>query len=1334
MKKSIITILLLLPILASAQYFDVFDIDTSNYPIMKAKFYSIDANGKQILNHNTSDFEITENGEPRDVISVGCTPNIDLDPVSIAVSFDVSGSMNFTPSGGKPIEIAKYSATKLVNFFELPPSNIALQTTDYISNIVLDYTTNKNKLYSSINNITASGSNDFNEQLNNSLTGLLNLAKRAKYTKIAVIYTDAVWDRLTNVQLNESIKICKDNQIKLYVVETSDTDHNPSGIKESLISIAEASGGAYFAHIDTQKKASDVAFTILRLNQKSNPCEISWKSDYMCDQVVNVNILNKDFNLNLSTTYINNLNNTSKYDINPRLITFENSKLNTKIDTSIEVYSRNKDLTINGIKLVSGKDIITIKDPFPIIVKKNESKKINITFNQPDENSHYSSYEFITNFCTNNLNIYSGLNYGNISTKSLNITFPNGGEILYGGTDTNIVWNGITPQDSLRLNFSSDNGKNWNLLLDSNSIGSYRWSVPNTPSDRCLVRVSQNSTTKKKEGDIFWKYSYGGSNDDFGYSILETPDSGLLLLGSKGNNPDAPINSDFYLIKVDKNGIKEWEKVYGGSGEDIAYKIRTTKSGGYLIVGTTTSTDGDVSKVTNDQDIWVVKINSIGILEWQKTYGTNLVDSAKSFIETKSGDFVIVGASGNKLMGLKIDASGNIIWQNTYSFSDEDFATNLLENEDNSLIVVGTSLNILTKYDGLILKLDSDGNELDKKIFNEKETDKINSIVATIDGNYIFVGVNNNNKKLDGDIWVEKIDRNFNVIWNKTFGAFSYDEATEILSLENNEYLITGESGSSGPDITLNYGYSDFFAFRINSNGQKKWSFPYGGNRFERANQIIVTKNGQYVMLGYSNTFNHDNIKDNHGGYDLWAIKIEGTNSTFQSDTSDAVFSIIIPEPVIQNNDIDMGQMIVGSTKDTIVSSVICNTGEAPLHVLGVDITGGDTGDFLIPRGAGEFYLKKGECRDFMFEFTPSALGNRTAVATIRTTIGDFKDTIHIRGVGVSPVIEATAEVVDFGVFELGSGKDTTLVLIKNVGASDITITDTRISGPDTEQFSLLTSPISYTIPAGQEKNFKLNYTAQYGGRTSSILEFAYNGIGSPLRSMLFAEGIGGEVYPKVADAYVGETVNLDLFLGKIKPEGLSEVATKFTATVSYNSTLLAPIDKSMNVTTIDNKSFIKIAGNLNGVNQIATVPMKVGLGTAIKSGLVITEFQFYDANGDSVDYDIEPGVSEFNVLGICEEGSKRLLNPNGDIALLKILPNSTSNQTTVELTLIESGHTEVTIFDQIGNKIATIYSGNPEIGTQDINLDLNNYANGRYYVKLTTPTITKTEILEVVR
>ncbi|PKL80898.1 MAG: hypothetical protein CVV25_02985, partial [Ignavibacteriae bacterium HGW-Ignavibacteriae-4] len=117
-----------------------------------------------------------------------------------------------------------------------------------------------------------------------------------------------------------------------------------------------------------------------------------------------------------------------------------------------------------------------------------------------------------------------------------------------------------------------------------------------------------------------------------------------------------------------------------------------------------------------------------------------------------------------------------------------------------------------------------------------------------------------------------------------------------------------------------------------------------------------------------------------------------------------------------------------------------------------------------------------------------------------------------------------------------------------------------------------------------------------------------------------------------------------------------------------------------------------------------------------------------------SVDYDIEPGVGEFNVLGICEEGGTRLINPNSEAVDMQVIPESNSGNALIHLTLIETGQTELEIYDQIGNKVETVYSGTPSAGQQEINLNLSKYANGRYYIKLTTPTITKTEIIEVVR
>ncbi len=1324
MKKTILLILLL-PILVSAQYFDVFDIDESQFPIMKAKFYSIDANGKQILNHTPADFEITENGEPRDVISVSCYQNNDLNPVSVSISFDISGSMSLSNSLPQiaPIELAKYSATELVKMMEMPPSNVSIQTTNSIATILDDFTTRKKDILKLINGVNAYGSNDFGQQLLSPYSGLLSIAKNGKYRKIAIIYTDANWFKLDNVQINKCIQICNENNIKLFFVEISELEDNNESVKQSLIEIANASGGKYYSQIDNEEKALEVAIDIARINSINYPCDISWKSDYKCDVSTNLKIRNKIIGLTVNKDYNVNSINTMKLEIKPYSITFDDSEPNIKEDSTFQVLSKFADATIDRINLKSGDNIITINEQFPINLEKGVPRNISFTFQQSDEKAHFSVYDITSNNCSSQLNIYSGLNYGSLKNNTLNIVFPNGGEKFYCGIDTNVSWLGVTSLDSIILNFSSDNGKNWQQILDSNSRSEYLWSVPRIISDSCLINIKQRALTNKKEGEIIWKYSFGGDENDFCYSITETPDKGYIAVGSYSNGVAPDFNSSLYILRMDINGKKVWDKYYGGSGIDIGYKIKSLRGGGYLIIGSTTSNDGEVTRIPTDQDVWAIKINSLGNIEWEENYGGAANDNGYSFVETQSGDIVIVGSNNNEASVWKVNPLGVLIWQKSFNNLSNCEAKEIIETANNELIVVGSTTG-QSGTKGFLLKLDTDGNVIRQKI----TAYKINSVIKTSDKNYAYAGMRN------FDILVEKVNSDFDILWSKSYGGDLHDEANDLIELDNGDILITGETNSVSNEFNRNFGFSDYFLIRLDKDGTRKWSAPYGANRLEVANQVILTGNGHYVIAGSSNTFYHDNIKDNHGEFDFWLIKLNGNDPYLQSDTSDALFSIIMPEPVIQINNIDMGQMIVGSTKDTIVSSVICNVGDAPLHVLGVDITGGNASEFLISRGAGDFYLEKDSCQDMMFEFTPLALGNRTVYATIRTTIGDFRDTIHIRGVGIAPAIEVTSEVVDFGVFELGEGKDTTLFLVKNVGSTDITITDTQISGPDMEQFTLNSTPRSYTIAVGKEKEFKLNYTAKLGGKSNSYLDFHYEGIGSPLRSLLFAEGIGGEVYPVVADAYVGETVNLNLFLGKIKPEGLREIATKFSAIVSYNSTILAPIDKSMSVNTILGKSFISIAGKLSGVPQIATVPMKVGLGTDDRSGLVITEFQLYNANGDSVDYDIEPGVGEFNVLGICEEGGKRLINPNGDAVEIQVITESNSGNAHIHLTLIETGQTELEIYDQIGNKIETVYLGTPSAGSQEINLDLSKYANGRYYIKLTTPTITKTEIIEVVR
>jgi len=1308
---------------------------------MKAKFYSIDANGKQILNHTPADFEITENGEPRDVISVSC-PEQKEEPFSVVIAIDISGSMS-----GERIQNSKEAIKSFIDLLPDNGSEIALIAFNSSNFYISDFSTKKSQLKSKVESLIAGGGTNFNAAFINPMAGALLAINKAKYPDKNIVL---VTDGFASGNEAKIINAAKTQNTRIFSIIIGDRTI------ELLQNISNTTNGRVYNEIISQDEFNE-AFVIVANEIQNLPCEIVWESQPKCTNKLELIILNKS---NLMTFVL--MVNLSEFQT--RLLVLSNNFINMgefSLDTSIIIQPKKAIQIINDISFKPDLGLYEVLTPLPLIIKKNNSGEIKIRYTSLSSDKLYTLMSFESEYCVNTISLLSGEEKQDLTFKSLEVVHPNGGEVFLAGSDSKITWKGVSENEKVRLSFSPDNGNNW-TVLDHNAVGLIDdWLVSNKKSDNCLIRVDQ-IIKDDNPFELEWSKNYGGSFPDQANSIIQTSDGGYVVAGySQSYDGDVEknknrIDKDCWVFKVDSLGMIVWSKTFGTDESDVLNSVFQTSDGGYFLISTSQSFFG-LDK--GQGDCWILKLDSAGELEWTKNYGGTAVDYVNSATQTFDGGYLIVGVSnsidgdlkgaGNKGKGdswiLKLNESGGIEWSKTYGGSGDDSPNSATQTFDGGYLIVGVSNSIdgdlkeagnKGRYDSWVLKLNESGGIEWSKTYGGSDNDNLQSVKRLLKGGYIIVGDSRSNdgdlkevgNKGKADYWILKLDDNGEIEWSKTYGGSESDYAINSIINNQDEIIVLGSTFSYDRDLTEleRTGPSDIWILKLLSTGELVGSNVFGSKGQEIANSTYPTKDKGFIIAGYVRLYTeHDS---------LLVMKFAPQLPPLQSDTSDAVFSIIMPEPVIQNNDIDMGQMIDGSTKDTIVSSVICNTGDAPLHVLGVDITGGDAGDFLIPRGAGDFYLAKDSCQDMMFEFTPSALGNRTAVATIRTTIGDFTDTINIRGVGIDPVIEATAEVVDFGVFELGEDKDTTVVLVKNVGTSDITITDTRLSGPDTEQFSLNTAPISYTISAGEEKEFQLNYTAKYGGKTNSFLDFHYDGIGSPIRSLLFAEGIGGEVYPQVPDAYVGEAVELGIFLGKIKPEGLIEIATNFSATVSYNSTLLAPIDKSIQVTSEDNKSYIKINGELSGVPQIAAVPMKVGLGTAVKSGLVITEFQLYNANGDSVDYDIEPGVGEFNVLGICEEGGLRLINPNGQAVDMVVTTDGLNSNARINLTLIETGQTDLVIFDQIGNKIETVYSGTPSAGQQEINLDLSKYTNGRYYIKLTTPTITKTEIIEVVR
>ena len=210
---------------------------------------------------------------------------------------------------------------------------------------------------------------------------------------------------------------------------------------------------------------------------------------------------------------------------------------------------------------------------------------------------------------------------------------------------------------------------------------------------------------------IEWQKTFGGTGIEYAHSLIQTADGGYATAGwTSSNNGDVTgIHSidttDFWVVKMSSTGQIEWQKTLGGTRRDEAYSIIQTRDGGYAVAGYTASNNGDVSGYYGGGDFWVVKLSSTGQLEWQKTLGGTSTDIAYSLVQTVDGGYAVAGqtlsndgdVSGNHGGGdfwvMKLSSIGQLEWQKTLGGTGEDFACSLIQTAEGGYAVAGRTIS-----------------------------------------------------------------------------------------------------------------------------------------------------------------------------------------------------------------------------------------------------------------------------------------------------------------------------------------------------------------------------------------------------------------------------------------------------------------------------------------------------------------------------------------------------------------------------------------------------------------------------------------------------------------
>ena len=405
---------------------------------------------------------------------------------------------------------------------------------------------------------------------------------------------------------------------------------------------------------------------------------------------------------------------------------------------------------------------------------------------------------------------------------------------------------------------------------------------------------------------IEWQKNFGGSASENGYSIIQTQDGGYIVVGdtnsSNGDITGYHGNTDVWVVKLNSSGIIEWQKALGGTFVDKGNYIIQTQDGGYILVGETSSTNGDVTSNHGEYDVWVVKLNSSGSIEWQKTYGGTLMEQGQSIVQTQEGGYILVGSTSSTngdVIGnhgeydvwvVKLNSSGSIEWQKALGGTILDIGKGILQIQDGTYIVAGTvrSINgdVIGNHGGgdiWVVKLNSTGSLLWQKTYGGGTSDGLNSIYATTDGGYAITGGSNS---LSGDVtqnqggydnWVIKLNSSGTIEWQRTIGGSQTDIGESITQAPDGGFVVVGYTFSNDGDIYGNQGIVDSWIVKLNSTGTIEWQKLLGGSSHDSSSSIVKTLNGSYIISGNSNSQDGD-LTGNNGNSDVWVVKLYAEN------------------------------------------------------------------------------------------------------------------------------------------------------------------------------------------------------------------------------------------------------------------------------------------------------------------------------------------------------------------------------------------------------------------------------------------------------------------------
>ena len=395
--------------------------------------------------------------------------------------------------------------------------------------------------------------------------------------------------------------------------------------------------------------------------------------------------------------------------------------------------------------------------------------------------------------------------------------------------------------------------------------------VPET-NTKTILQPTLSEKTANSNGELLWNKTYGGIMDDRGTCVIESSDGGYVITGFKhiGDNGDM----DAWLIKTNKDGEEVWNKTYGGSTHEYGYSVAQTTDGGYIITGLYHTETAIFA------DVLLIKTYPNGTQEWNNTFsGESTYDIGNCVLQASDGGYIIVGQTGaigvngnTNLWLIKANSTGDLEWQKTFGGPYADLGYWVIQSSDGGYVITGYtySYDAGINKDLWLIKTNSTGDLEWNKTIGGGANDEGRCVVQANDGGYIIAGSTNSYGTDNQEVWLVKTDQNGNHLWNQTYGVSNWDEGHCVMQASDGGYIITGGINAV-PLVTMsirNAVVSDVLLIKTDENGNEAWNQSYGGTGNDMGNSVIQDSNGDYIVAGFTSTYGIG------GSNDVWLLKV----------------------------------------------------------------------------------------------------------------------------------------------------------------------------------------------------------------------------------------------------------------------------------------------------------------------------------------------------------------------------------------------------------------------------------------------------------------------------